>query len=50
MISITLGVEVIHSFSHLISANESRNTQITNEAKKLQELLDFADYSFLARG
>jgi len=47
-ISIKPGVNVIHSISHLIRANESRNTQFINVAKKLEELLVFADYSFLA--
>jgi len=43
------GVNVIHSISHLIKANESRNTQFINGAK-LEALLVFADYSFLASG
>jgi len=47
-ISIKHGVNVIHSISHLIRANESRNTQFINSAKKLEALLGFADYSFLA--
>jgi ABC-type uncharacterized transport system ATPase subunit len=47
-ISIKHGVNVIHSISHLIRANESRNTQFINGAKKLEALLVFADYSFLA--
>jgi hypothetical protein len=42
------GVNVIHSISNLIWANESRNTQFINGAKKLEALLVFADYSFLA--
>jgi len=50
MISIKYGVNVIHYFSHLIRANESRNTQFINGAKKLEVLLVFPDYSFLARG
>ena len=49
-ISIKHGVDVIHSISHPIRANESRNTQFINGAKKLEVLLVFADYSFLASG
>jgi len=49
-ISITHGVDVIHSISHLSMANKSRNTQFINGAKKLEALLVFADYSFLVRG
>jgi len=48
--SIQHGVHVIHSISHLIRANESRNTQFINCAKQLEALLVFADYSFLASG
>jgi len=50
MISIKHGVDVIHSISHLIRANESRNTYFINGAKKLEALLVFADYSYLASG
>jgi len=46
-ISIKHDVDVIHFISHLISANESRNTQFINGAKKLEALLVFADYLFL---
>jgi hypothetical protein len=49
-ISITYGVDVIHSISHLIRVNESRNIQFIHSAKKLVVLLVFADYSFLASG
>jgi hypothetical protein len=49
-ISIKHGVDVIHSISHLIRANECRNTQFINSPKKLETLLVFADYSFLASG
>jgi len=49
-ISIKQGVDVIHSISHLIRVNESRNTQFINGAKMLEALLVFADYSFLASG
>jgi len=49
-ISIKHGVDVIHSISHLISANESRNTQFLNGAKKLEALHGFADFSFLVSG
>jgi len=49
-ISIKHGVDVIHSISHLIRANESRNTQFINGAKKLEALPVFADYSFLVSG
>jgi len=48
--SIKHAVDVIHSISHLIRANESRNTKFINGAKKLEVLLLFADYSFLASG
>ena len=49
-ISIKQGVDVIHSISHLIRVNKSRNTQIINCAKKLEAVLVFAEYSFLASG
>jgi len=49
-ISTKHAVDVIHSISHLIRANESRNTQFINGAKKLEVLLVVADYSFLASG
>jgi len=49
-ISIKHGVDVIHCISHLIRANERRNTQFINGAKKLEVLLVFADYAFLASG
>jgi len=49
-ISIKHVVDVIHSISHLIRANESRNTQFINGAMNLEGLLVFADYSFLASG
>jgi len=49
-ISIKHAVDVIHSISHLIRANDSRNTPFINGAKKLEVLLVFADYSFLASG
>jgi len=49
-ISIKHGVDVIHSISHLIRANKSRNTQFINGSKKMEVLLVFADYSFLASG
>jgi len=49
-ISIKHGFDVIHSISHLIRANESRNTQFINGARKLEALLVFTDYSFLASG
>jgi hypothetical protein len=48
MISIKHGVDVIHYFYHLIRGNECRNTQFNNGAKKLEVLLVFADYSYLA--
>jgi len=44
------GADVIHSISHFIRANESRNTQFINGAKKLEALLVFADYLLLASG
>jgi len=47
-ISIKHGVNGIYYFSHLIRANESRNKKFINEAKKLEALLVFADYSYLA--
>jgi len=49
-ISIKQCVDVIHSISHLIRANERWNTQFINGTKKLQALLVFADYLFLASG
>jgi len=49
-ILINCGVNGIHSISHLIRANECRNTQFINSAKKLGALLVFADYLFLASG
>jgi len=49
-ISIKHGIDVIHSISHLIRANECRNTQFITAAKKLEALLVFADYLFLASG
>jgi len=49
-ISMKHGVDVIHFIPHLITANEYRNTQFINGAKKLEALLLFADYSFLASG
>jgi hypothetical protein len=36
-------VNVIHSISLLIRANECRNTQLINGTKKLEALLAFAD-------
>jgi len=50
MISIKHGVNVIHNFSHLIRANESRNTWFINDAKKLEALLVCAEYSYVASG
>jgi hypothetical protein len=44
-ISIKHDVNVIHSISHLIRANECRNIQFINGVKKLEALLVFADYS-----
>jgi hypothetical protein len=49
-ISITHGVNVIHFLSHLIRANEGRNTQFINGAKKLEALLKLADSLFLVSG
>jgi len=46
-ISIKDDVDVVHFISHPIRANESRNTQFINGAKKLDVILVFADYSFL---
>jgi len=43
-------VDVIHSISHLIRANESRNTQFIHGAKRLEALLVFADYVLLGSG
>jgi len=50
MISIHHGVNLIHSISHLIRPDESRDTQTINYAKKLEVLLEFADYLYLATG
>jgi len=47
-ISIKHVVNVILYISHLFRANKSRNTQFIKGAKKLEALLVFADYSFLA--
>jgi hypothetical protein len=49
-ISIKHGVNVIHSISHLIRANECRKIKFINGATKLEVLLVFPDYSFLASG
>jgi hypothetical protein len=49
-ISIKHGDNAIYSISHLIRANKCRNTQFINGTKKLEALLVFADYSFLASG
>jgi len=49
-VSIKHAVGVIQSISHLIRANESRNTEFINGAKKLEALLLFADYLFLVSG
>jgi len=49
-ISINHNVKVIHSISYLIRANVCRNTQFINDAKKLEVLLVFAEYSLLASG
>jgi len=49
-VSLKHGVDVIHSISHHIRANQSRNTQFINHAKKLEALPLFADYSFLVSG
>jgi len=43
MISIKHGVDVIHIFSYLIRAKESRNTQFISRAKKLEAILGFAN-------
>jgi len=47
-ISINHGVNVTHSISHVIWANESRNTQFINGTRKLEALLVFGDNLFLA--
>jgi len=47
MISKKHAVDVFHYFSHLIRANECRNTQFINGTKKLEAHLVFADYSYL---
>jgi len=49
-ISIKHVVDVIHSISHLIRVNKSRNTQFINGAKKLEVLLVLADCAFLTSG
>jgi len=49
-ISIKHGVDVIHSISHPIRANECRYAQFINGAKKLVALHVFADYSLLVSG
>jgi len=50
IISIKYGVNVMHSISHLIRSDESRNTQFINVIKMLEALLVFADYSHLESG
>jgi len=50
MISIKHGVNVIHSISHVIRADESRNRQLINGAQKLEDLLVFAEQLYLASG
>jgi hypothetical protein len=50
MISIKPGVNVIHSISHLIGSDGSRNTQFINGKKKQEALLVFADYLYQASG
>jgi len=47
-IPIKQGIHVIHYFPHLIRANESRNTESINSVMKLEAILVYADYSFLA--
>ena len=48
VISIKHGVNVIHYFSHLIRANETRNKQFINTPKKLKALYEITDYWILA--
>jgi len=50
MLSIKHGVNVIHSISHLIRADESRHRQFIHSANKLEVLLVFADYLYLVSG
>jgi len=50
MITIKHGVKGIQYFSHLISADESRNTQFINGAKKQLALLVFGDFLYLVCG
>jgi hypothetical protein len=49
-ISIKHDVDGICCISHLIMANECRNTPFINSARKLEALLLFTDYSFLVNG
>jgi len=48
MISLDYGVNVIHYFSHLVWADECRNTWFINGTRKVQALLVFPNYSYLA--
>jgi len=50
MTSLKQGVNAIHYFSHHIRADESRNTQFMNSAKKLEALLAFANNLYLVGG
>jgi len=50
MILLKHGVDGIHYFSHLIRANESRNTRFINGGKKMEVLLVFTDDLCLVRG
>jgi len=50
MISIKHVVNVIHYLSHLIRANESRNTQFIHGARQLEVLLVFGYCSYLPSG
>jgi len=50
MIPIKRCVDVIHHFSHLIRANECKNIQFINGARKVEVLILFAEYLSLARG
>ena len=50
LISNKHGVNVIHSISHFIRSDESRNTKFIQRANQLEALLVFDDYSYRMSG
>jgi hypothetical protein len=49
-VSIKHGVNVIHSITHLIRSDESRNNKFINGARTPEAFLVWAQYSYLASG